>query len=49
MLGEATAAARALSGTFSRAVAAFVATGRPAADQWHPYQPGSPATVRHFA
>lgn len=49
MLGAVTAAARALSGTFSRAVAAFVATGEPAADQWHPYQPASPAAVRHFA
>ncbi|MGE7437566.1 carboxylesterase/lipase family protein [Kitasatospora sp. NPDC001175] len=49
MLGEATAATRSLAHTFSRAVAAFVATGQPAADQWHPYEPGNPATVRHFA
>ena len=49
MLGQPTAAARALGRTFSRAVAAFAATGRPAADQWSPYQPADPATVRHFA
>ncbi|MEV7927192.1 carboxylesterase family protein [Kitasatospora sp. NPDC088779] len=48
MLGEATAAVRSLGGTFSRAIAAFVATGRPAADQWHPYEPADPETVRHF-
>jgi para-nitrobenzyl esterase len=48
MLGEATAAARSLGRTFSRAVAAFVATGRPAADQWRRYEPANPATIRHF-
>jgi para-nitrobenzyl esterase len=49
MLGEATAAARSLGYTFSHAVAAFVATGRPAADQWRRYEPANPATIRHFA
>jgi para-nitrobenzyl esterase len=49
MLGQPTAAARALGRTFSRAVAAFAAAGRPADDQWPPYQPADPATVRHFA
>ncbi|MDH6144470.1 para-nitrobenzyl esterase [Kitasatospora sp. GP30] len=48
MLGEATAAVRSLGDTFSRAAAAFVATGGPAAAQWHPYEPANPATVRHF-
>ncbi|MEU9130661.1 carboxylesterase family protein [Kitasatospora sp. NPDC048540] len=48
MLGEPTPAARSLGRTFSRAVATFVATGRPAADGWRPYQPASPASVRHF-
>jgi para-nitrobenzyl esterase len=54
MLGEATAAARTLARTFSSAVASFAATGQPAtgqpaADQWPPYQPADPATIRHFA
>jgi para-nitrobenzyl esterase len=49
MLGEPTPAARALAHTFSHAAAAFTATGHLAADQWHPYQPGNPATIRHFA
>jgi para-nitrobenzyl esterase len=49
MLGQPTAAARALGRTFSRAVAAFAAAGEPADDQWSPYQPADPATVRHFA
>ncbi|HEX5300050.1 MAG TPA: hypothetical protein VFW50_23940, partial [Streptosporangiaceae bacterium] len=49
MLGEPTAAARALARTFSHAVAAFAATGRPGTGQWHPYHPADPATVRHFA
>jgi para-nitrobenzyl esterase len=49
MLGRPTAAARALGRTFSRAVAAFAATGRPGQYQWPPYQPADPATVRHFA
>ena len=48
MLGEATPAARALADVFSRAAATFVATGRPDADEWHPYQPATPASVRHF-
>ncbi|MEV5710481.1 carboxylesterase family protein [Actinoallomurus sp. NPDC052274] len=48
MLGEATAAVRSLGDTFSRAAAAFAATGRPAA-QWHPYESANPATIRHFA
>jgi para-nitrobenzyl esterase len=49
MLGQPTAAARALGRTFSHAVASFAATGQPAADQWPPYQPADPATIRHFA
>ncbi|MEV6037806.1 carboxylesterase family protein [Nonomuraea sp. NPDC052116] len=49
MLGEATVAARSLGHMFSHAVAAFMATGRPAADQWHPYEAANPATIRHFA
>jgi para-nitrobenzyl esterase len=49
MLGQPTAAARALGRTFSHAVAAFAAAGRPAADQWPPYQAADPATIRHFA
>ena len=48
MLGAATPAVRALADTFSRAVAGFVATGRPAADRWDAYDPARPATVRHF-
>jgi para-nitrobenzyl esterase len=49
MLGEITAAARSLGRTFSRAIAAFVATGRPSADQWGPYDPARQETVRHCA
>ncbi len=49
MLGQVTPAVRALAGTFSRAVAGFVATGRPADDWWHPYEPANPVTVRYFA
>jgi para-nitrobenzyl esterase len=49
MLGEPTPAARALGDTFSRAAATFVATGRPAAGDWQPYESANPATVRHFA
>jgi para-nitrobenzyl esterase len=49
MLGEPTAAARSLATAFSRAAATFVANGRPAASQWNPYEPPSPATIRHFA
>jgi para-nitrobenzyl esterase len=49
MLGQPAAAARALGRTFSHAIAAFAAAGRPAADQWPPYQPADPAAVRHFA
>jgi para-nitrobenzyl esterase len=48
MLGEPTTEARSLGRAFSGAAAAFVATGRPAADRWHPYEPSSPATIRHF-
>jgi para-nitrobenzyl esterase len=48
MLGAASPAVRALGDTFSRAVAGFVATGRPA-DRWYPYEAARPATVRHFA
>lgn len=49
MLGEATAAARALGDTFSRAAAAFTATGRPATDGWQPYASADPTSIRHFA
>jgi para-nitrobenzyl esterase len=49
MLGTPTAEVRRLAGTFSRAVAAFVAAGRPADNRWQPYEPGNPATIRHFA
>jgi len=49
MLGEPAAGAPALSRTFSGAIAGFVATSRPPADQWHPYEPASPSTIRHFA
>ena len=48
MLGEPTDAARALADTFSRAAAAFVATGKPTGD-WPAYEAGNAATVRHFA
>jgi para-nitrobenzyl esterase len=50
MLGEPTPAARALARTFSHAAAVFTATGHPGtADEWPPYQPANPATIRHFA
>ncbi len=49
MLGQPTAEVRHLARTFMRAVAAFVATGRPADNLWQPYESGNPATVRHFA
>ena len=49
MLGEPTAEVRHLAGAFAHAVAAFVATGRPADNEWQPYEPGNPATIRHFA
>jgi para-nitrobenzyl esterase len=49
MLGAPTADARRLAGAFSRAAAAFVATGRPDDDGWLPYESGDPSTVRHFA
>ena len=48
MVGEPTTAARSLATAFSRTAAAFVATGRPAASQWNPYEPANPATIRHF-
>ncbi|GHF54658.1 carboxylic ester hydrolase [Streptomyces mashuensis] len=48
MLGRVTAEVRALGEAFSRAIAAFVATGRPGTGPWRPYVPGDPATVRHF-
>ena len=48
MLGQVTPAVDALGGTFSRAVAGFVATGRPADDRWHPYEPANPVTVRYW-
>ena len=49
MLGRPTAEARHLAHTFAHAVAAFVATGRPADNRWQPYESGNAATVRHFA
>ena len=49
MLGRPTPAARALAETFSRAAASFIATGRPDDEQWRPYKPAAPETVRHFA
>jgi para-nitrobenzyl esterase len=49
MLGKPTIEVRQLAGTFARAVATFVAAGRPADNQWQPYESGDPATVRHFA
>jgi para-nitrobenzyl esterase len=49
MLGKPTAEARHLAGEFSRAVAGFVASGRPADNRWQPYKAGDPATIRHFA
>ncbi|MFG1930036.1 carboxylesterase/lipase family protein [Mycobacterium sp. NPDC048908] len=49
MLGKPTAEVRDLADTFSRAVAAFVATGLPADSRWQPYESGNAATVRHFA
>ncbi|WP_020659608.1 carboxylesterase/lipase family protein [Amycolatopsis benzoatilytica] len=49
MLGTPTAHARDLAATFSRAVAGFVATGKPADARWQPYESGDSATVRHFA
>jgi para-nitrobenzyl esterase len=48
MLGKPTTKTRHLAHTFSRAVAAFVATGRPADNRWQPYQSANPATIRHF-
>jgi para-nitrobenzyl esterase len=48
LVGEHTNEIRHLADTFSRAVAAFVGTGRPADDQWQPYESANPATVRHF-
>lgn len=49
MLGRATTEARHLADTFSRAVAAFVATGTPADTRWQPYESANPTTIRHFA
>jgi para-nitrobenzyl esterase len=49
MLGKPTTQVRGLAQTFSRAVAAFVATGRPADSHWQPYESANPATIRHFA
>jgi para-nitrobenzyl esterase len=48
MLGKPTIEARNLAATFAHAAAAFVATGKPADNQWQPYEPGNPATIRHF-
>jgi para-nitrobenzyl esterase len=49
MLGEPSIGARALATEFSRAVAGFVATGRPNGPDWNAYRGGSaPDTVRHF-
>jgi para-nitrobenzyl esterase len=49
MLGKPTTGVRRLADTFSRAVATFVATGRPADNRWRPYESANPATIRHFA
>jgi para-nitrobenzyl esterase len=49
MLGKPTTEVRHLADTFSRAVAGFVAAGRPADNRWQPYESGNPATIRHFA
>jgi len=49
MLGLPVPWARRLGRRFSAAIAGFVATGRPADDEWVPYQPADPATVRHLA
>jgi para-nitrobenzyl esterase len=49
ILGTPTADVRRLADRFSRAVVAFIATGKPADDQWQPYEPANPATVRHIA
>ena len=49
MLGPPTAEVRQLAGTFSRAVAAFVAVARPADNRWQPYESGNHTTIRHFA
>ena len=49
MLRTPTTEARQLARAFSHAVAGFVAHGRPADDQWQPYESGNPATIRHFA
>jgi para-nitrobenzyl esterase len=49
MLGQPTTEVRRLAGEFSRAVAGFVAAGRPADNRWQPYKAGDPATIRHFA
>jgi para-nitrobenzyl esterase len=49
MLGKPTTEVRHLADTFSRAVASFVATGRPADNRWQPYESANPATIRHFA
>jgi para-nitrobenzyl esterase len=48
MLGDPTTEARSLGRTFSRAAGAFIATDRPAVYRWYPYEPSSPATIRHF-
>jgi para-nitrobenzyl esterase len=49
LVGEPISAARSLGHTFSRAVAAFVATGRPAADGWDQFDPADRSTIQHFA
>ncbi|ADG79450.1 Carboxylesterase type B OS=Tsukamurella paurometabola (strain ATCC 8368 / DSM / CCUG 35730 /CIP 100753 / JCM 10117 / KCTC 9821 / NBRC 16120 / NCIMB 702349/ NCTC 13040) OX=521096 GN=Tpau_2852 PE=4 SV=1 [Tsukamurella paurometabola] len=45
MLGDVSAADRALARRFCGAVAGFVATGRPGAPAWEPYRPGEPGTA----
>ncbi|MBS2534481.1 carboxylesterase family protein [Catenulispora sp. NF23] len=48
MLGRPTTATRELAAKFSHAAAAFVATGRPADDDWRRYESGDSSTVRHL-
>jgi para-nitrobenzyl esterase len=48
MLGTPTAQTRRLAELFSRAAAGFVATGRPADEDWHAYESGDAGTIRRF-
>jgi para-nitrobenzyl esterase len=49
LIGDPISAAHLLGHVFSRAVATFVATGRPAFDGWKPFDPADHSTVQHFA